>query len=61
MIKRFRAKPEVSPISGNSCRLRLPALVVRLAVDRAGATLVEFALIAMPFMLLLLATFEGTV
>lgn len=56
MITRFRAKPKIAPISGSG--RRLPALIVRLAVDRSGATLVEFALIAMPFMLLLLATFE---
>ena len=37
---------------------RLRALIARLGADRSGSTMVEFALAGIPFILLLLATFE---
>lgn len=43
---------------GRSARLGLRALVCRLRADQSGATLVEFALVALPFLVTLFATIE---
>jgi Flp pilus assembly protein TadG len=41
-----------------SVAVRLRALLSGLRADQSGATMVEFSLVALPFLLLLLATFE---
>lgn len=43
---------------GRSANLGPRALLRRLGADQSGATMVEFALVALPFMVMLFATFE---
>ncbi len=55
---RMRSRFGIPRRNGARVTLRPRGFLARLCSDRSGATMVEFALVGIPFLLLLLATFE---